>query len=162
MKGGKSLRIRSTGPIAAGRHLGYKSLAQIPARLNKPVSSNVSRQNPPPAVHLAMLANAKESVVESSKVRDYLLSPSHPIGRFKSVVFSALGYTQDEWHILRDDLLELVVTAQAKPGQFSEYGQKYEVSGQLVGPSGRSAYFTTVWIVRPGETAPGFITAFPG
>ena len=38
MKGGKSLRIRSTGPIAAARHLGYKSLAQIPARLNRPVS----------------------------------------------------------------------------------------------------------------------------
>ena len=35
------LTIRSTGPIAAGRHLGYKSLAQIPAHRNRPVSSNV-------------------------------------------------------------------------------------------------------------------------
>ena len=35
------LTHRSTGPIAAGRHLGYKSLAQIPARRNGPVSSNV-------------------------------------------------------------------------------------------------------------------------
>ena len=32
---------RSTGPIAAGRHLGYKSLAQIPARRNGPVSYDV-------------------------------------------------------------------------------------------------------------------------
>ena len=45
MKGGKSLRIRSTGPIAAGRHLGYKSLAQIPACRNRPVSLYVRRQN---------------------------------------------------------------------------------------------------------------------
>ena len=37
------LTIRSTGPIAAGRHLGYKSLAQMPARHNGPVSSNVRR-----------------------------------------------------------------------------------------------------------------------
>ena len=37
------LTIRSTGPIAAGRHLGYKSLAQTPARRNRPVSSNVRR-----------------------------------------------------------------------------------------------------------------------
>ena len=36
------LTIRSTGPIAAGRHLGYKSLAQMPAHRNGPVSSNVS------------------------------------------------------------------------------------------------------------------------
>ena len=32
------LTRRLTGPIAAGRHLGYKSLAQIPARRNRPVS----------------------------------------------------------------------------------------------------------------------------
>ena len=37
------LTIRSTGPIAACRHLGYKSLAQMPARHNGPVSSNVRR-----------------------------------------------------------------------------------------------------------------------
>ena len=37
----RRLTIRSTGPIAAGRHLGYKSLAQIPAHRNRPVSSNV-------------------------------------------------------------------------------------------------------------------------
>ena len=35
------LTIRSTGPIAAFRHLGYKSLAQMPAHRNGPVSSNV-------------------------------------------------------------------------------------------------------------------------
>ena len=35
------LTHRSTGPIAACRHLGYKSLAQMPARRNGPVSSNV-------------------------------------------------------------------------------------------------------------------------
>ena len=38
------LTIRSTGPIAACRHLGYKSLAQMPARRNGPVSSNVRRR----------------------------------------------------------------------------------------------------------------------
>ena len=32
------LTRRLTGPIAAGRHLGYKSLAQTPARRNRPVS----------------------------------------------------------------------------------------------------------------------------
>ena len=127
-----------------------------------PVNYDVSRQNPSPAVHLAMLPNAKESVIESGKIRDYLLSPSHPVGRFKSVVFTSLGYTQDEWHILRDHLLELAMTVRAKQGQRSKYGQKYEVSGQLVGPSGRAAYFTTVWLIRPEETAPRFITAYPG
>ena len=34
------------GPIAAGRHLGYKSLAQMPTHHNRPVSSNVRHRNP--------------------------------------------------------------------------------------------------------------------
>ena len=42
------LTNRSTGPIAACRHLGYKSLAQMPARRNGPVSSNVRRHQLPP------------------------------------------------------------------------------------------------------------------
>ena len=38
------LTIRSTGRYTACRHLGYKSLAQIPATCSAPVSSNVSHQ----------------------------------------------------------------------------------------------------------------------
>ena len=38
----RRLTLRLTGPIAACRHLGYKSLAQIPAHRNGPVNSNVS------------------------------------------------------------------------------------------------------------------------
>ena len=33
-------------PIAAGRHLGYKSLAQMPTHRNGPVSSNVRTHKP--------------------------------------------------------------------------------------------------------------------
>ena len=47
----RGLTTRSTGPIAAGRHLGYKSLAQMPTRRNGPVSSNVRphKMSPAPA-----------------------------------------------------------------------------------------------------------------
>ena len=40
------LTSHSTGPIVACRHLGYKSLAQMPPRHNGPVSSNVRHLNP--------------------------------------------------------------------------------------------------------------------
>jgi len=52
-----------------------------------------------------LLPNADRAVVEDAKVRDYLLSPSHPVGRFKSVFFIALGFSLDQWQILRDALL---------------------------------------------------------
>ena len=47
----RRLTPRSTGPIAACRHLGYESLAQIPARRNGPVNSNV-RPHPKTACNI--------------------------------------------------------------------------------------------------------------
>lgn len=51
--------------------------------------------------------NADLVLVEDAKVRDYLLSPTHPVGRFKSVFFVALGSSLDRWEALRDALREL-------------------------------------------------------
>src|SRR5437870_2686979 len=108
-----------------------------------------------------MLPNSERAFIDPKKVRDYLLSASHPIGRFKATVFSALGYTQQDWEILRDDLLNIARIGIDSPGQPSPYGQKFDVSGILVGPSGRTAEFVTVWLVRTGEDVPKFVTAFP-
>ena len=108
-----------------------------------------------------MLPNCERAFVAANKVRDYLLSPSHPIGRFKANVFAALGYNQENWETLRDDLLVLARTGIASPGKPSPFGQKFEVSGILVGPSARSGEFTTVWLLRTGEDVPTFVTAFP-
>ena len=100
--------------------------------------------------------------IDPAKVRDYLLSSVHPVGRFKAVVFHALGYKTEEWERLRDDLLALALSTEAVPGQTSAFGQKYEVSGTLRGPNGREAKFTCVWLVPVDGEAPRFITAFPG
>ena len=108
-----------------------------------------------------MLPNYQHAFIDPSKVRDYLLSPSHPIGRFKASVFSALGYTQENWQQLRDDLFRLAQTGIVSPGQPSSFGQTFEVGGNLVGPSGRTGPFITVWMVRNGEDIPRFVTAFP-
>ena len=107
------------------------------------------------------LPNAELAFVEPAKVRDYLLSPTHPIGRFKAAVFTALGYNQAQWELLRDDLLALAKSGALLDGQPSHYGQKFEVGGILTGPSGRSVPVRTVWIVRSADQAPRFVTAFP-
>ena len=108
-----------------------------------------------------MLPHSEHALVPPDKVRDYLLSPSHPVGRFKATVFVALGYSQENWEVLRDDLLMIARIGSTAPGQPSRFGQKFEVSGTLVGPSGRSGEFTTVWLLRTGENVPRFVTAFP-
>jgi hypothetical protein len=109
-----------------------------------------------------MLPNASKAVVEPSKVRDYLLSRSHPVGRFKAVVFLALGYTQENWEKLRDDLLAIARTGEAVPAEPSTYGQKYEVSGKLTWPNGQIGHFKTIWLVEAEKSVPRFLTAYPG
>ena len=108
-----------------------------------------------------LLPNADRSVVEPAKVRDYLLSTSHPVGRFKATFFRSIGYDADGWEVLRDDLLAIARSAQAAAAESSPFGQKFEVRATLTSPLGRTADVVTVWIVRASEDFPRFVTAFP-
>ncbi len=107
------------------------------------------------------LPAAERAVIARAKIRDYLLSTSHPVGRFKAPFFASLGYTSANWRRLEEDLLDLAVSCDAELGKDSPYGQKYEVRGILNGPSGRSAGVLTVWIILFGGNVPEFVTAFP-
>jgi hypothetical protein len=108
------------------------------------------------------LPEAQRALIAPAKIRDYLLSTSHPVGRFKEPFFASLGYTVGEWPRLEQDLLALAVSTDAEPGKESPYGRKYEIRGTLDGPNGKSAAVLTVWIVRSGDDVPQFVTAFPG
>jgi len=108
------------------------------------------------------LPAAERAVIEPAKIRDYLLSTAHPVGRFKAPFFASLGYTSANWLRLDGDLRDLAVSGNAELGKDSPYGQKYEIRGILKGPSGKSAEVLTVWIVLFGGDVPQFVTAFPG
>lgn len=43
-------------------------------------------------------------VIDPVKLRDYLLSRTHPVGRFKAASFLSLGYSADNWARLEADL----------------------------------------------------------
>lgn len=101
-------------------------------------------------------------MVDPKKVRDYLLSATHPLGRFKASFFLALGYTSSNWDRLARDLRALAESQEAAVSDRNDYGQKYVVRGMLTGPSGRAVEVVTVWIILSGAEVPRFVTAFPG
>ena len=117
------------------------------------------RAAPSAATHMT-LPGAEHAVVEPPTVRDYLLSPAHPVGRFKAQFFYRLGFRQDQWERLRAALLQLALTGEAHEGRPSEHGQKYEVRGILEGPEGAAAV-ATIWAVLNGEESPRLVTAYP-
>lgn len=108
------------------------------------------------------LPGVERAVVDTAKIRGYLLSQAHPVGRFKAVFFLGLGYSESAWETLAVDLRRHAMNSEAVATEANEYGQKYEVHGRVEGPAGRGAFVSTVWIVLRGEDFPRLVTAFPG
>lgn len=104
---------------------------------------------------------ARDAIIPPDKLRDYLLSPTHPDGRAKAEYLSRLGYSQDTFQQLEADLREQVLSRNAQPVRASLYGQNYEILGPLTGPNGNTAWVRTIWIVLTGETAPRLVTLIP-
>ena len=108
------------------------------------------------------LPNAEQAVVDEAKIRAYLLSSEHPVGRFKAAFFRGLGFESGDWPLLQSALVVHAKTGEALPEPTSAYGQKFRIRAMLQGPGGRSALVVSVWIIRAGEDLPRFVTAFPG
>jgi hypothetical protein len=99
-------------------------------------------------------------VIPDEKVAGYLLSSTHPIGRYKSAFFLGLGYTPTESALLAADLLALLF-AHGELGEVTEYGQKVLSRGSIMGPSGQVGRVMAVWIILSGESRIRFVTAYP-
>jgi len=107
------------------------------------------------------LPNKDKAIIPPEKLRDYVLSSSHPVGKFKAAFFQSLGYNAENWQRMETDIRSILEN-DAKEGERTEYGQKFEVRCQIVSPSLRTAEIVTAWIVINNENIPRFITAYPG
>jgi len=107
------------------------------------------------------LPNAHQAIVDERKVRDYLLSQSHPVGRFKAAFFSRAGFGSESVEQFITALRDLAANGQAERGSSSEYGQKYLISGKLTGPSGETIQVTSVWILPTPDGTPRLVTVYP-
>ena len=107
------------------------------------------------------IPNADHAVIDPAKLHGYLLSRSHPVGRFKAAFFLALGYSPEDWCRLEADLRSQHLSKDARAEERTSYGQKYAIRARLVGPTGDSAEVVSVWVVRTGEEFPRFVTAYP-
>ena len=105
--------------------------------------------------------NARSALIEDSKLRDYLLSPTHPVGRYKARFFQNLGYAREDADRLAADLRDILAN-EVEDTVETEFGTKYVVPGQLVGRNGVATAIVTVWITLAGEDSPKLITAYPG
>ncbi len=105
------------------------------------------------------LPNVEKAQIPEAKLREYLLSTTHTIGRYKARFLAGLGFTSENWTELRERLQSLA-RQDAELGEATEHGEKYLVSGTLEGPIG-SAEVVSVWIVMAGDDFPRLVTVYP-
>jgi hypothetical protein len=108
----------------------------------------------------ARLPQADRVVIEQRKVRGYLLSPAHPVGRFKARVFAALGFDARTVDAFVEELRRIAATGQVASVEEIEFGRKYTVVGELRGPAG-AARVLTVWIQEVGRADVRLVTVRP-
>jgi hypothetical protein len=85
---------------------------------------------------MEVLSNADQAIIDPVKLHGYLLSTSHPIGRFKAAFFARLGYTSINWQAFDRALREQHLTTAARLMETTRHGRKFEIRAILKGPSG--------------------------
>lgn len=107
------------------------------------------------------LPNSDRAFIPRPKLRQYLLSKSHPVGRWKAELLGSLGFDELRADALEQALLDIARSQDAAEVIASPYGTLYIIEGDLQTPSGRTVRMRTVWIIEAGQDAPRFVTAYP-
>ena len=107
------------------------------------------------------IPGAVRAIIPPEKLRDYVLCPTHPVGRLKAAFFGRLGYSRDNWQQLEEDLRTKHLCLDAESSELSAFGVKYRIVGPIGRPGRREAEVMSVWIVLTGESVPRLVTLFP-
>src|SRR5579859_5955605 len=108
-----------------------------------------------------MLPYAEQVIIPQRKLTEYLLSPTHRMGRAKAAFFTSFGFTLEDWEILADALRRHAVENEVKTTEETPFGMNSVVEGVLRAPDGRTPWVRVVWFIEAGEDLPRLATAYP-
>jgi len=107
------------------------------------------------------LPNRENAVVPEAKIRGYLLSASHPYGRYKAAFFRRFGFSTDSWELLASALLTHAKQCDVARVDDTPFGTRYTVEGTMSMVDGRAPTVRVVWFVEKGDDRPRLVTAYP-
>jgi hypothetical protein len=107
------------------------------------------------------LPHLNNALIEDLKLSGYLLSDTHPTGRFKAAFFRQFGFRVDAIDELKDALVAHATAHDVSSLQQTRFGTKYRITGTLRSPDGRDPNVCAVWFIATGADAPRLVTVFP-
>ena len=93
-------------------------------------------------------------------MQGYLLSQSHPVGRFKARVFAAVGLDTGEVAAFIKEVRRIAAAGEVSAAVETPFGRKYIVPGDLNGPLG-AVPVLTVWLQEHGQERARLVTVRP-
>ncbi len=107
------------------------------------------------------LPNREKAFIPEDKLKKYLLSETHSVGKSKAEFFFLIGFSLNSLEVLEHALLAIARTEDVKESVPSTHGVKYVIDGILDTPRGRKVNLRTIWIIDEGKDSPRFVTAYP-
>ena len=80
------------------------------------------------------LPNAEGAQVDPKKLKEYLLSESHPVGRSKAKFFHGMGFDESNFDVLGEGLIGIAQTEEIVEAEPSPHGTIYIVDGFITTP----------------------------
>lgn len=107
------------------------------------------------------LENADKALVEVAKLKDYLLSLTHPEGKAKAKFFKRFGFSEEKPEQLEVSLRMHGQTQPVVETKITEHGVKHILECNVQTPDGRNPCMRSVWIVEEGDNVPRLVTVYP-
>lgn len=107
------------------------------------------------------LPNRENAYIPSSKLKAYLLSETHSVGKSKAKFLRSVGFNDNNVDLLKQSLLSITNSEEVKEAIASSHGVKYIIDGSIQTPSKGIAMMRTIWIIDKGQERPRFVTAYP-
>ncbi len=97
-----------------------------------------------------------------AKVTSYALNVNHPVGGDKAYMFRKhLGYTQDNYQFLIEQIEGKVLTALAVELEPNQYGRIFQVDLEILGSNqGQKEKVRTGWIIKPNSNIAQLTTLY--
>jgi hypothetical protein len=100
-----------------------------------------------------------DAIIATRKITEYLLRwrPEDD----KSAFLAQAGYTVETCERLMTDIREQLLTLEAELVEETEYGPKYLIRGELVGPNERPLRVVSIWMTDDATDETKFVTLYP-
>jgi|AntRauTorckE6833_2_1112554.scaffolds.fasta_scaffold133394_1 hypothetical protein len=100
-----------------------------------------------------------DTLISERKLKEYLLS--YRKRSDKSRWLGKAGYKSENWKRLEQDIRMQLLIREAVLVQENEFGDVYEITGELLGPNGKLLNVRSIWMNEYGTKLTKFITMYP-